>query len=72
MKIGITLLLLLLLVLALASLLMSALGISMGVRVGGNMFVEETASVGAIYLVPLILLTCGGLYLVWRNGRTPR
>lgn len=72
MKIVMTLILSLLIILALLYLLMGALGISIGVRIAGNMFAEEgLASVGPAYLVPLILLACGGLYLLWRGSAPP-
>jgi len=53
-------------------LLSSALGFSLGLRTGGNMFVEagfgfeRTAN-----LVLLGLLLCGGLYGFWRINRRP-
>jgi hypothetical protein len=72
MRILVTLILSLLIILALLSLLMSALGISLGFRVGGNLFADESASIGATYLLPVILLSFAGLYILWRGGGSRR
>jgi hypothetical protein len=51
-------------------LLSSALGFSLGVRTGGNMFVEAGPGFErTTNLVLLGLLLCGGLYGFWRINR---
>ena len=70
MKIAGTLILSAAAILALSFLLMGALGISFGVRVGGNLFAEEGLnSVSPVYFVLLALAAVGGLYLLWRDGK---
>ena len=69
MKIAATLILTAVVILALFFLLMAALGINFGVRVGGNLFAEEgLSSVSPIYFGLLTLAAVGGLYLIWRDG----
>ncbi len=51
-------------------LLMGALGFNLGVRVGGNMFVEEGFSFQRpTNLVLLVLLLGGGVYAAWLMNR---
>jgi hypothetical protein len=70
MKIAATLILTAVAFLALSLLLMGVLGVSVGVRVGGNLFADEgLGSVNRVYLVLLALAAAGGLYLLWRDGR---
>ena len=58
--------------LALFFLLMSALGVSFGVRVGGNLFADEGfGSLRPAYVVLLILAAGCGLYLLRRSNRGP-
>jgi hypothetical protein len=55
---------------ALLYLLLGALGVGFGVRIGGNTFAE--AGFGfqrTTYLVLLVLLLFGGFYSVWRINR---
>jgi hypothetical protein len=55
---------------ALLYLLLSALGFSFGLRIGGNIYAEEGFGFQrATYLVLLVLLLCAGLYSVWRINR---
>ena len=70
MKITVTLVLAVVAILALLLLLMGVLGMSIGVRVGGNMFADEgLGSVSPVYLLLLTLAAAVGLYLLWRDGR---
>ena len=72
MKVVATFILIAVAVLALFFLLMGALGVSFGVRVGGNLFAEEGfSSLRPAYLILLILAAGGGLYLLWRGRRGP-
>ena len=72
MRIAITLILAFFVILALVYLLMGAFGFSFGVRIKGNTFSENSlGSAAAAYIVPLILMACGGLYLLWRGTRRP-
>ena len=53
-------------------LLMGTLGFGLGFRISGNNFAE--AGVGfhrTTYLALLLLLLCGGFYVVWRINRRP-
>ena len=59
-------------ILALFFLLVGALGVSFGVRVGGNLFADEGfGSLRPAYVVLLILAAGCGLYLLWRSNRGP-
>ena len=70
MKIAATLILTAVAILALFFLLMDALGVSFGVRVGGNIFADEgLGSVSPAHLILLTLVAVGGLYVLWRSGR---
>ena len=70
MKIAVTLILTALAILALFFLLMGALGVSFGVRIGGNLFADAgLGRVSPAHLVLLTLAAVGGLYLLWRGGR---
>jgi hypothetical protein len=70
MKIAATLVLSAVAMLALCLLLMGVLGVSFGVRIGGNLFADEgLSSVSPVYLILLTLAAAGGLYLLWRDGR---
>ena len=70
MKIAASLILTTVVILALFLLLMDALGVSFGVRVGGNLFADEwPGSVRPAYLSLLAVAAAGGLYLLWRSGR---
>ena len=70
MKIAATLILTAVAVLALCFLMLGALGLSFGVRVGGNLYGDEgLGSVSRVYLVLLTLAAAVGLYLLWRSGR---
>ena len=69
MKIAVTLVLAAAAILALFLLLMGVLGVSFGVRVGGNLFADEgLSSISPVYLVLLILASAGGLFLLWRGN----
>lgn len=51
-------------------LLLHVLGVTFGVRIGGNMFAEEGFGFQrTTYLVLLFLLVCSGFYVVWRINR---
>ena len=51
-------------------LLLHVLGVTFGVRIGGNMFAEEGFGFQrTTYLVLLFLLACSGCYVVWRINR---
>ena len=70
MKVVATLMLIAVIILALLFLLMASFGVSFGIRVSGNIFAEE--GVGLLrpaYLI-LMLAAGGGLYLMWRGGRS--
>ena len=55
---------------ALFYLLLGALGFGFGLRIGGNIFAEESFGFHrTTYLVLLILLLFGGFYSVWRINR---
>ena len=55
---------------ALLYLLLSALGVSFGVRIGDNIYAEENSGFQRTsYVVLLILLVCGGFYFVRRVNR---
>ena len=55
---------------AISYLLLGALGIGFGLRIGGNIFAEESFGFQrSTYLVLLALLVCGGVYSVWRINR---
>jgi hypothetical protein len=70
MKIAATLILTAIAILALFFLLTGALGVSFGVRVGGNLFADEgLGSLSPFYLVQLTLASAGGLFLLWRGRR---
>ena len=70
MKIAVTFVLTAVVMLALFLLLMGVLGVSIGVRVGGNIFADEgLGSVSPIYLILITLAATGGLYLLWRGER---
>jgi cytochrome c biogenesis factor len=70
MKIAVTFVLVVVAILALFLLLMAVLGISIGVRVSGNLFADEgLGSVSPVYLALLVLVAAGGMYLLWRDGR---
>ena len=70
MKIAITLILTVFAILALFLFLMGVLGLTVGVRVGGNLFSDESlGSVNPVYLILLISAAAVGLYLLWRGGR---
>ena len=57
-------------VLALLYLLFGALGFTLGVRVGGNMFADEGFGFQkTTYLILLLLLLSGGFYFAWRIKR---
>ena len=59
-------------ILALFFLLLGALGVSFGVRVGGNLFADEGfGSLRPAYVVLLILAAGCGLYFIWRSNRGP-
>ena len=69
MKVAATVVLTAITILALFLLLLSAFGISFGVRVGGNLFADAgLSSVNPVYLI-LLTLAAGGLYLIWQGGR---
>ena len=73
MKIAATLILMSVATLALFLLLMGALGVGFGVRVGGNLFADEgLSSISPVYLILLILASAGGLFLLWRGSRRAR
>jgi hypothetical protein len=68
MKLVFTLVAVIIYISALFYLLMGTLGF--GLRIGGNIYVEEGfGSLRVTYLVLLILLVCGGLYFFWRIAR---
>lgn len=70
MKVVVTLFLVAVIILALLFLVTAALGVSFGVRAGGNIFAEEGFGwLRPAYLILLILAAAGGLYLLWRGGR---
>ena len=70
MKVAVTLVLMVVAILALFLLLMGLLGVSVGVRVTGNLFVDEgLGSVSRVSLILVTLAAAGGLYLLWRDGR---
>lgn len=72
MKIVATLVLLAVALLALFLLLLRALGLSIGIRVSGNIFADEGGGLlRPAYLILLICAAAGGLYLLWRGGRGP-
>jgi hypothetical protein len=51
-------------------LLLGALGFGFGLRIGGNIYAEESFGFQrTTYIVLLFLLLCGGLYSVWRINR---
>ncbi len=51
-------------------LLLHVLGVTFGVRIGGNMFAEEGLGFQrTTYLVLLVMLVSGGCYVVWRINR---
>jgi hypothetical protein len=55
---------------ALSYLLLGALGFGFGLRIGGNIYAEESFGFQrTTYIVLLFLLLCGGLYSVWRINR---
>jgi len=57
-------------IVALLYLILSALGFSFGVRIGGNIYAEQGFGFQrTTYLVLLVLLLCGGCYSVWRINR---
>ena len=73
MKIAATLILMSVATLALFLLLMGALGVGFGVRVGGSLFADEgLSSISPVYLILLILASAGGLFLLWRGSRRAR
>lgn len=60
-------------ILALIFLMMGVLGVSFGVRVGGNLFADQSlGSVRPAHLLLLIFAAVGGLYLLWRGRRRTR
>ena len=70
MRIAATLILTAVAIPALFLLLMGALGVSFGVRVGGNLFADEgLSSISPAYLILVIVASAGGLFLLWRGGR---
>ncbi len=70
MKVIITLIGSIIYILALFYLLLGTLGF--GLRIGGNMYFEETfGQLRITYLVLLILLVLGGMLFLWRNTRRP-
>ena len=73
MKIVASLILTAVVILALFLFLMDVLGISFGVRIGGNLFADEwSGSVKPGYRFLLAVAAAGGLYLLWRGGRRVR
>jgi len=73
MKIAASFILTAVAILALFFLLMGVLGVSFGVRVGGNLFADESlSSVSPAHLGLLTLAAVGGLYLLWRGKRRTR
>ena len=55
---------------ALLYLLLGALGFGFGLRIGGNIYAEESFGFQrTTYILLLFLLLCGGLYSVWRINR---
>jgi membrane protein DedA with SNARE-associated domain len=73
MKIAATFILTAVAILAVSFLLLSVLGVSLGVRVGGNLFADESlGSVSPAHLVLLTLAAMSGLYLLWRGRRRSR
>jgi hypothetical protein len=70
MKIAVTLILIVVALLGLFLLLMGWLGFGIGVRVSGNLFVDEgLGSVGRVSVILVTLAAGGGLYLLWRDRR---
>ena len=68
MRLVITLIVAAIYILAVFYLLMGVLGF--GLRIGGNLYGEEGfGPLRGTYLALLILLACGGLYLLWRMAR---
>ena len=60
-------------ILALIFLMMGVLGVSFGVRVGGNLFADQSlGSVRPAHLLLLIFAAVGGLYILWRGRRRTR
>ncbi len=70
MKIAATLILSAIALLALLLLLMGVLGVSVGFRVGGDLFADEGLnSISPVHLILLMLASAGGLFLLWRGSR---
>jgi hypothetical protein len=70
MRIAVTLVLMVVAILALFLLLMGWLGVGVGVRASGNLFVDEVVGpVGRVSLILVTLAVAGGLYLLWRDRR---
>ena len=67
---AVTLVLIAVAILSLFLLLMGWLGVSVGVRISDNLFVDEgLGSVGRVSLILVTMVAAGGLYLLWRDGR---